>query len=185
MEDYLPIEQLAKKQRTFQAELEKVLHEQFKKYTDDQLRNVLDADGKCVIDRITDAKRRKEAGENVAIGKKFYRDMRKEFFNEKEAAEEFPAPPADNTLDDSLFAVLKKVIQHNRDLIPCQNFIEKAEAFNQLNLQSLLTVALKITPGGKEQEGTLFMTSVMVFVVRKSHQVSQKASVDLMNDHFD
>ena len=95
-----------------------------------------------MYDRILDAKRRKKNGEDVSIAKKFYADLKAEFFPDIDGAKGWPAPPDTDTVDDMLFDFLKRVIQHNRDLVPCSTYLQETGPMNTLNLQALLRSSL-------------------------------------------
>ena len=58
----------------------KALRDNFKGFTDFQLRMVLDKDGKAIYDRVFDRKMAKMMDSKLPCGKNFYRDLKEELF---------------------------------------------------------------------------------------------------------
>jgi hypothetical protein len=132
-----------------------------------------------------EAKRAKKDGTSIVMGKKFYSDLKDEFFAADNPANAFPQPPDTDLVDERLFECLKKVLQHNRDFIPCSTYLAGADRMNTTNLQALLKCTLKVPPGGKNNEATAFLCDVMTFVVRCQHEVSHADTIKILTDHFD
>ena len=177
----------AKKQKqadSVEADTLKALKDNFKGFTDFQLRMVLDTDGKGIYDRVYERKLAKVMDHKVACGKLFYKDLKEEFFTTA-GNTGLPSVPADDKEDAELFMCLKAVIRHNRYFVPCTTFLSASPQLNVLNLHAVLQATLKITPGGQRGECTEFILDVMRFVVRVGHDVANSQSVLVCKGHFD
>ena len=119
------------------------------------------------------------------IGKKFYSDLKDEFFGDLDPTQDFEKPPESDLADERLFGCLRSVLHHNRDFVPVQSYMQEVGKLNTLILQALLRAALKIPPGGKNHDATNFLVAVMEFVADGEYEVSHPATVRAARGHFD
>ena len=121
----------------------------------------------------------------MTIGKKFYSDLKDEFFGDLDPTQDFDKPPESDLADERLFGCLRSVLHHNRDFVPVQSYMQEVGKLNTLILQALLRAALKIPPGGKNHDATNFLVAVIEFVADGEYEVSHLATVRAARGHFD
>ena len=80
------------RKRSLEDEVDKALKDNFRVFSDTQLRMVLDEAGKSVFDRVLEAKKARKDGGSIVIGKKFYQDPKDELFADKDPANRFQPP---------------------------------------------------------------------------------------------
>ena len=162
----------------------KACKDNFKGYSDFQLRHILNKDNVSVYDQVFQRKTEKILDPKVACGKHFYADLKIEYFGNGSPGG-FPDVPEGDVQDEALFQCVKACIRHNRDFLPMVTYMEAAGQLNVLNLHALLGTAMKVTPGGKRNECTDFILDVMRFIIRVAHHESHMGSVQVARDHFD
>lgn len=179
-----PAAKRQKQEDSVEADTSKAVTDNFKGFSDFQLRMVLDKDGKSIFDRVYERKLAKLIDNSLPCGKNFYSEVKEEFFGNG-GGPTFPAVPLEDIEDAELFLVLKAVIRHNRDFVPCSTYLSVASKLNTLNLQALLQAPLKISPGGKRGECTEFVLDVMRYITIVGHGLSHPESVAACKHHFD
>ena len=168
------------------TEVEKALKDNFKGFSDFQLRMVLDANGKSIEDRVRERKLAKLLDNKVTCGKNFYKELKDDYFGSNAGQGVVMMEPAETDVqDDHLFGVLKAVIRHNRDFVPCLTYLEITPTMITLNFNALIGATLGISPGGKRQECTEYILDVMKFIVEHQHEVRHQQTVQAARPHFD
>ena len=97
---------------------------------------VLDKEGKSICDRVRDAKRQKRLDQPITIGKEFYSDLKDEFFGDLDLTQDFEKPPESDQTDERLFGCLRSVLQHNRNFVPVQTYMQEVGLAGPLDSSS-------------------------------------------------
>ena len=145
--------QQTKMELTIEQDTLKACKDNFKGYSDFQLRHVLNKENVSVYDQFFQRKTEHILDPNVACGKHFYADLKIEYFGNGSPGG-FPDVPEGDVQDEALFQCVKACIRHNRDFLPMITYMEAAGQLNVLNLHALLGTAMKVTPDGKRNERT-------------------------------
>ena len=177
----------AEKPRTensIEAETLKALKDNFKGYTDFQLRHVLNSENFSIYDRVFQRKTEQMLDPKLPCSKNVYVELKAEYVGNG-APGGFPAVPAGDVQCDALFVCVKACICHNRDFLPMVTYLEAAGSLNTLDLHAVLGTCMKVTPGGKRDECTDFILDVMRFIIRVGHHQSHVQSANAAKAHFD
>ena len=100
---------------SFDFDVEKALTDNFKGFTDFQMRMVLDADGKSIEDGVRERKQATMLDPKVTCGKSCYNDLKEGYFGTSAGmgVAIFQEHPDSDVQDDQLYNVLKASIRHN------------------------------------------------------------------------
>ena len=174
------------RKRDTDDETAKAVKDNFKEFSEAQLRLTLDGNGLNVYDRIHADKHAKRNGhdDSVAMGKYYYQSLKVDIFGHLDPLANMPLPPDKDTECLRLKAALKAVFAHSKSFVGVSAYLQTCEPLNMANLQALLRVVATVQPGGKDECNTRFLLEIMLFLNDGKYMDTQSATVSCLHGHF-